>query len=42
MILKKFNDGSARRYQAGGAMAAPEAAPAEGSDEHAEGKADGR
>ena len=31
MILKKFNDGSARRYQAGGAMAAPEAAPAEGA-----------
>ena len=29
MILKKFNDGSARKYQDGGAMADPNAAPAQ-------------
>ena len=31
MILKKFNDNSARKYQVGGAMADPNAAPAEGA-----------
>lgn len=31
MILKKFNDSAARKYQEGGAMAAPAEAPAEGA-----------
>ena len=31
MILKKFNDSAARKYQEGGAMAAPAEAPVEGA-----------